>query len=295
MTDRRLLRANGRVAHVSLKGQVEAERFVEGKTMRVAIQATDLLSAPDGSRDRQMVMGEAFRVLQPTPNYFSFGFAERDGYCGYVRHSHLWDAPAPTHRVAARQTYFKQTADLKSSDPVQPLHFGSLLTVVEEHGIWSRLMTSTNAITAFAELEIFVPSPHLVPFETRESDVVAVARRFLGTPYVWGGNSSFGIDCSGLIQAAMLACGRACPGDSDLQQAMPGEHLPEDATLEPGDLIHWDGHVAMATGPETLIHANAHHMMVVEEPMAEATKRIATTDTGPVTLRLRPVRRPLSG
>ena len=110
---------------------------------------------------------------------------------------------------------------------------------------------------------------------------------------MWAGNSGFGIDCSGLVQVAMGAGGLACAPDSDLQAAMPGEHLVEDAVLEPGDLIFWKGHVAMATGPEMMIHANAHHMMVVEEEIGSAIARIAATDTGPVTLRLRPERRPL--
>ena len=110
---------------------------------------------------------------------------------------------------------------------------------------------------------------------------------FLGHAYVWGGNSGRGIDCSGLVQAALLACGIPCPGDSDLQEAMPGT-VPD--TPAPGDLIFWKGHVAMVSGENAIIHANAHHMAVVEEPMDEAIARIGASDTGPVTSMLRPRR-----
>jgi len=121
-------------------------------------------------------------------------------------------------------------------------------------------------------------------------DPIEVARLFLGTPYLWGGNSGRGIDCSGLVQAAFHDCGFACPGDSDLQEAMPGERLGEDVELVSGDLIFWRGHVALVAGQDMLIHTNAHHMNTVEEPVADAVARIAASDTGPVTSRLRPKR-----
>jgi cell wall-associated NlpC family hydrolase len=292
MTDRRLLRSNGQVAHLSLTGLVTAERFVEGTTVRVACGVADLLAAPGGARDRQLVLGEAFRLLDPGPGDFAFGFAEKDGYCGYLRRDCLRDSARPTHRVAVRQTYAKPGPDLKSSDPAEPIHFGSQLTVTGEVGAWSGILAPGDAARGQGAPSRFVPTAHLAPLGQADEEPVAVARRFLGTPYLWGGNSAFGIDCSGLIQAAMLACGWACPGDSDLQAAMPGLRLAEGVRTQAGDLIFWKGHVAMATGPDSMIHANAHHMMVVEEPMAAAALRIAAGDTGPVTLRLRPERHP---
>ena len=120
------------------------------------------------------------------------------------------------------------------------------------------------------------------PLTQIEADPVAVACRFLGTPYVWGGNTGWGIDCSGLVQAALLACGIACPGDSDLQQAAFAEP-GRDGRLEPGELVFWSGHVAMAMDADRLIHANAHDMAVAIEPALAAVARIEAAGDGPVT------------
>ncbi len=300
MSDPRTTPFNGRVAHVSLKGKVEAERFVEGDIYRVNPSVTPLLTSPDGPRTRELLMGEAFCVLQHVPNFASYGFAERDGYCGWVNSAHLVAGEAPTHTVSARETYLSAEGDLKNAAVVRMLSHGAKLIVSDTIGDWSELRpftltTGTPLPPDFpAPPKFYLPSAHLRPVGTHADDPVEAARRFLGTPYLWGGNSAFGIDCSGLIQAAFLTCGWACPGDSDLQEAMPGEHLTDSDPLKPGDLLFWNGHVAMATGPDTVIHANAHHMSTVEEPIAPAIARIAATDTGPVTTRLRPERRPWS-
>jgi cell wall-associated NlpC family hydrolase len=140
---------------------------------------------------------------------------------------------------------------------------------------------------AFAEVEGgFVPAAHLRAMGDWLADPVAVAEMFVGTPYLWGGNSRAGIDCSGLVQAAWLACGRDCPADSDLQQGM-GEALPEDAALRRGDLIFWKGHVALVVDETRLIHANGHSMDVRHEGIAEAVARITAQGGGPVVARRR--------
>jgi cell wall-associated NlpC family hydrolase len=131
-----------------------------------------------------------------------------------------------------------------------------------------------------------VPKPHLRPISHPFRDPVTVAQLFFGTPYLWGGNSAFGIDCSGLVQAALLACGIACPGDSDLQAAL-GNTVPDDAPMLRGDLIFWKGHVAMVVDDQTLIHANAHHMAVAYEPIDAAIARIKAQGGGTVTGRRR--------
>jgi cell wall-associated NlpC family hydrolase len=140
----------------------------------------------------------------------------------------------------------------------------------------------------FAETpEGFVPLVHLLPADSVMTDPVAVAEMFLGTPYLWGGNSRAGIDCSGLVQAALLACAIPCPGDSDLQARTVGTELAPDAPSHRGDLIFWKGHVAMVADSHRLIHANGHAMATVHEPMAAALDRIAATGT-PVLTRRRP-------
>jgi cell wall-associated NlpC family hydrolase len=118
-----------------------------------------------------------------------------------------------------------------------------------------------------------IPEVYLTPVKTRQPDFVAVAERFVGTPYLWGGKTSLGLDCSGLVQVSLQAAGKPCSRDSDMQELALGK-LSSLASLRRGDLVFWKGHVAIAIDPETLIHANAHHMMVAVEPSADALRRI---------------------
>lgn len=275
MTDRRLTPANGRVAHVSLEGRVAAERYVAGEPARIAVPLADLLALPDGPRDRQVMMGERVNVLDRDSG-FAFVQAEKDGYCGYLAEGALAADRAATHWVAAPATHLYRVPDLKTPE-VAWLSMGARLTIVAEH---PRFLETADGL--------FVPRPHLRALGDWASDPVTVAEGFLGTPYLWGGNSRSGIDCSGLVQAALLACGIPCPGDSDLQEASVGSALPQDAPLRRGDLLFWRGHVAMAVSPERIIHANGFHMAVGYEGVAEAIARIGRQGEGPVTARRRP-------
>jgi cell wall-associated NlpC family hydrolase len=149
-------------------------------------------------------------------------------------------------------------------------------------------VTVTGAAGAFAETpQGFVPRTHLRPLGDWAADPATVAESLLGTPYLWGGNSRAGMDCSGLVQLAFHACGRACPADSDLQQAV-GAALPEDVPPRRNDLLFWKGHVALVLDSSRLIHANGHSMSVVTEGIAECFARIAAQGGGPVTARRRP-------
>jgi cell wall-associated NlpC family hydrolase len=155
------------------------------------------------------------------------------------------------------------------------LSFGSKLAALSE--------TAT-----FIETEIgHIPRQHVHRIDTLATDPAAAAEVFLGTPYLWGGNSAWGIDCSGLIQAACLACGIPCPGDSDQQAEQLGDTLPSDTPFERNDLLFWTGHVALVFDTTTLIHANAGHMAVAFEPITKAIDRIITQGDGPPTLHKR--------
>ena len=180
---------------------------------------------------------------------------------------------APTHWVSAPASHLYAEADLKRPERAA-LSLGAQLRVTAHEN-------------RFAQTDHgWVPEQHLTPLSQPATDPVAIARLFLGAPYLWGGNSHAGLDCSALVQAALHACGVDCPGDSDQQAAMPWARVAP-GHEQPGDLVFWRGHVAMVSAPGAIIHANAHHMAVAEEPMQPAIDRIrAKGDT--VTAILRP-------
>lgn len=269
MNDRRYLRAAGGVAHDSLRGALDGVLFVPGRWMRVTVPLADLCATPGGARDRQMLLGTRICVITECDGH-AFGFDGDEGYCGWIAEGALGaDAPV-THWVSAPATHVYPVADMKQRERMA-LNLGARIAVTGEEGRF--------AVTA----EGYIPAKHLRPIGAWREDAVAIASDHLGTPYLWGGNSRAGIDCSGLVQAVFRAMGRPCPGDSDLQSLMAGaEVVPGSETA--GDLIFWAGHVAMVTGPGRVIHANAFNMAVTEEDLDAV---IARADE-PVTRRLRP-------
>ncbi|MEM7722985.1 MAG: C40 family peptidase [Pseudomonadota bacterium] len=274
MSDPRSTLSNGRVAHVSLEGEVEAERFVKGRWMMVQQPLVNITEAPRGKRASQMVFGERFLALE-TSDGFAFGMSERDGYVGYVLAGGLTGAEDATHWVIAPATHLYPKAELKEPPDVA-LFFGSKVRVTVERDAYSRIHTGH-----------FIPSQHLMPVAAKFGDPVGVADLFLGTPYLWGGSSRWGMDCSGLVQTALLACGVDCPRDSDQQEAQVGETLADDEAPQRGDLVFWKGHVGLMTSDTMLLHANAHHMAVAYEPYDEAVARIAKDEFGQITSRKR--------
>lgn len=273
--DRRTTPANDRVAASHLRGQIEAERYVEGTLRQVAVPVTTILREPlPDNREREMLFGDAFRVLEDRDG-FAFGQAAKDGYCGYVHSGDLGAVMKPTHIVSARLTHAYAAASIKVP-PSMALSFGSRLTLMEEEGAFVRTHDGH-----------YLPHLHVREIDRPFADPIAAAEMFLGTPYLWAGNSSMGIDCSGLVQTALLACGIPCPGDSDMQEEMLGQPLSEAVSTQRGDLFFWKRHVAMAVNTEMLIHANAGSMSVTYEPIATAIERIAASGGGPVTSRRR--------
>lgn len=277
--DRRRWPANGRVAAARLKGRAEAARFTEGQGDRIAQPVADLCAAPGGKRDRQLLFGAAVTVYELAQGW-AFVEAQADGYTGYVAEAALAGGvgDAPSHWLVARSSQAYAAADLKSPDRMA-LSLGAQVHVTA----WENDFAATEAG--------WIPRQHLAPLGAPGArDPVALAERLLGTPYLWGGNSAFGVDCSGLVQLPLQMLGMTCPGDSDMQARELGVALEPDAPLERGDLVFWKGHVAWVAGPDLILHANAGTMSVAFEGIGAAIARIEAAGDGPVTLRRRLVR-----
>jgi cell wall-associated NlpC family hydrolase len=247
-----------------LQGQVEAAKFVEGTFRQVIEPQVALRRRPshDARLHTDALMGERVTIYETTDEGWAWGQLETDGYVGWLSAGAL-DAigTAPTHKVSAMRTLGFPGPDIKLP-PIAALPFGVRVAIVRQD--------ERFAVTAAG---LHLPAIHVTPLKSKEPDFVAVAERFLGTPYLWGGKSSLGIDCSGLVQVALQAAGLSCPRDSDMQELALGR-TSSLSDLKRGDLVFWKGHVAIARDAKTLLHANAHHMAVVVEPLKEAISRI---------------------
>ncbi|CUH80004.1 Gamma-D-glutamyl-L-lysine endopeptidase [Tritonibacter multivorans] len=238
-------------------------------SLSIAHPVVDLLRTPNGPRDRQLLFGDDVTVLARTEGWVEVA-AAKDGYRGFLPSDAVRDTARATHWVSAPATHAYEAEDFKSPDRAS-FSFGTQLRV-----------QSTG--DRFAKTDQgYVPKAHLRAIGDPLADPVAVAETLIGTPYLWGGNSRFGIDCSGLVQVACLACGLPCPGDSGPQERALGTRLPEGSAYQRGDLLFWKGHVAWVRDPDTLLHANVHAMAVALEPLDAAITRIAEQGDGPVT------------
>ncbi|WP_296422664.1 NlpC/P60 family protein [Yoonia sp.] len=269
MIDRRLTPANARVAAMHLAGQVAAAAFVTGWPMMVMRPVVDLCATAGGARDRQLLLGAIVTVFE---DHAGWSFVQAvDGYVGYVLTDQLGTRHTPTHFVATPASHAYAEEDIKSRD-LMALPLGARVLVTDER-------------RKFFETSVgFVPKRHLRPLDQPFSDPVTVAQMHFGVPYLWGGNSTRGIDCSGLVAASLHACNIPCPADSDMQQVL-GQSV--DSDLMRGDLVFWRGHVGMMVDAMTLIHANAHHMATAYEPIANAVLRIEAQGGGAVVARRR--------
>ena len=263
--DRRLIPARPDLAAESLRGIIESPRYVsgEGYVVREPVAPLRRAPSPGASLDTEGLMGERVTVYDIDGEGWAWGQLDADGYVGFLPINAL-GAPAapPTHRVRVPRTFLYPQLDIKRP-PLAALSFGSLVAVRSERDGFA--VTAGGALFA----------RHLEPIATRQTDFVAVAAGFLDTPYLWGGRSAFGIDCSGLVQTALNACSIAAPRDSDMQEAALGIAIDIAGPFQRGDLLFWPGHVAIVEADDLLLHANAFHMMVAREPLGAALARIA--------------------
>ncbi len=276
--DPRVTPARPDLAAAELKEVVSADRYADPVRYTCTVASAAIRRAPGDTApmDDQLLFGQAMDVYEIS-NGWAWGQARADNYVGYVRADQISDfAQAPTHRVSALRAIAFSEPDLKSP----PLGLYSMNCRIVAQSREGRYVGGAGAGWIF--------EGHLAPLNgPRPSDHAAVAERFLGAPYLWGGKESLGLDCSGLVQMALTACGHACPRDSDQQEASLGAPVEFDAALsglQRGDLVFWKGHVGIMLDPDLLIHANAHHMETAVEPLAEAQDRIASRPRGgPIT------------
>lgn len=260
------------LADVRLQGQVEADRFVAGESKRVAAPLTAIRRTPsrDAPVDSEALRGEIVTVFETTADGWCWGQLQSDGYVGFIAADALGPVePAPTHRVTALRTFVYPAADMKLP-PVAGLSIGSRLALGET------AKTRGTPYFWLADGSGAVVARHV---ETLDSplapDFVAVAERFLETPYLWGGRSGFGIDCSGLVQLSLAAAGISVARDTDQQQDAIGAPVEGgiEGDLRRGDLIYWEGHVGILRDPATLLHASGYQMQVVSEPLKAVLAR----------------------
>lgn len=273
--DRRLLPARGDIAAEKLRGQVEAKKFVSGVPMQVALSSGSLRREPDAHSEQidQALFGETFTAYEIARGW-AWGQLDYDGYVGWMALSVLNDRPTePTHRVIALRTLVFERPETKA--PVMMgLSMGARLTVRGQEGNFLKLAGSG-----------WIFASHAAPVDSAmESDFVAVAQRFLGTPYLWGGRESTGLDCSGLVQVSLAATGLDVLRDSDMQAATVGSAVEPNAdfsNLKRGDLVFWSGHVAIMLDERRIIHASGKSMSVEIEEFAAVRERFMPI-AGPV-------------
>jgi len=266
--DARLTLARPDLAEAALEGVLKAQRFARATPMRCAASAAALRIAPDVSAEQsnQLLFGERFDVLESKDGW-AWGQAARDAYVGFVETAALSDeGSAPTHWVSALRAFAFEAPAIRSAAR-GPFSLNALVTVDAEE------VEFLHAADAG-----WFHRRHLTPIGYVEDDYVAVAERFVGAPYLWGGRDSAGVDCSGLVQQALFACGLACPRDAD-QQAALGEPAPADALIR-GDLVCWPDHIGIMLDGERLLHASAFLMQTALEPLAEVARRVENAGRG---------------
>lgn len=274
IVDRRTTPARPDLAAAHLRGIVPATRYAEGVRHAVVAPSVPLRrdARSDVAIDTELLWGEGFVAYDADGEGWAWGQAEADGYVGWLPAAALGPAnpPPATHRIATQRSFVFPSPSIKAP-ATMALPFGSRVAVLDREGVFARAADG------------YLWAGHLAAIDEVATDIVAIAEAFIGVPYLWGGRTSLGLDCSALVQTALVACGRPAPRDSDMQERALGTPVEADGPLRRGDLVFWRGHVGLMRDPATLLHANGHTMMVGLEPLAAARARILVAGGGPVT------------
>jgi cell wall-associated NlpC family hydrolase len=273
--DKRVTPARLDLAAAHLEGQVSAKRFVEGRAAQVNRGVVGLHAAPtDTSGLRtQLLFGEHFTIYEDKHGWV-WGQAALDGYVGYARAESFTPPAPPSHRVTSLSTPLLAAPDVKKGAR-DMLPMNAKVTVAEDGAVErGRFVRLTNGSHVFAG--------HLAALDARNADWVTVAEQFVGVPYLWGGKTAAGLDCSGLVQTALEAGGIKSLRDTDMMEDSLGTALPQGAELKRGDLIFWKGHVGLMLDGARIIHANGYFMQVSVEPLITVRDRTLANETLPI-------------
>lgn len=283
--DRRITPARSDLAAEHLRGTVNVPRYTSGVSMHVIAPSVRLTRepCPDSGTETEALCGENVIAYEPDNGEgYAWVQLQRDGYVGYLsREALAMGENAPSHRICVPRSFAYPAPNLKTP-PLCALSLNSLVKVADQTGDYLRTREGWH-----------IHVRHMRPCDSTEPDFVTVAEGFLGVPYLWGGKTSLGLDCSGLVQVAMQAAGLVAPRDSDQQERALGAPIaitPDLTGLQRGDLIFWKGHVGIMRDAVTLLHANGYHMLVASEPLVEAQARILAVSFGPITSIRRPER-----
>ncbi|HEY4124989.1 MAG TPA: C40 family peptidase [Rhizomicrobium sp.] len=264
MSDARITPARGDIAAASLRGKVDAKIFVEGEQQIIATGRTGLRAGPSATSGMasEVLFGETVTVYECRDGW-AWVQCALDDYVGYLREDVLAAPLAPTHRVLATSTPLLPAPDVKRP-ALDLLPMNAMVQVIGHEGRFAQLASRG-----------FIYADHLVPLDDKQQDWVATAERFTNTPYIWGGKTATGMDCSGLVQTALQPSGLIAPRDSDMQEKALGKTVEDLSRPQRGDLIFWKGHVGIMLDGARMLHANAYSMNVTIERLAEAINRIA--------------------